>query len=551
MNPTKTETKTVVIVGGVAGGASCATRLRRQSEHMRIIMVERGKYVSFANCGLPYYVGGVIEEQDKLLVADAPLFKDRFNVDVRIEEEVVSIDRESKSVKIRRLSDNAIYDEPYDCLVLSTGSKAIKPPLPGIDLPGIYTIKEIPDTNKVKTWIKDKDVRSAVVIGGGFIGLEMVENLRHLGIDVTLIEKQTQLLPVIDREMAHPIKEPLEKNKVRVLMGESVERFDQKGDGLTLTTSEGNKIDSDLVILAIGVTPENSLAKAAGLQLGSRGHVVVDSNMRTSDRNIFAIGDVIKTRSTIIDQKVAIPLAGPANRQGRIAADVIASRGRFFRGLQGTSICGFFGLTVATTGVTEKTLQNTSIDYGVVYAHPKHHVDYYPGAQEIFIKLLFDKLDGRILGMQAVGTKGVERRVDVVAMAIQMKSTVFDLEEAELCYAPQYGSAKDPVNIIGMIAANVMRGDLVITPWQDFGKDNAVLLDVRDEHEIKSRPVPNSMHIPLDQLRARLEELPKDRPIQINCGVGSRAYNAYRILNQYGFNCSLMSGGTETWFRLQ
>lgn len=547
MNSTHSKVKTVVVVGGVAGGASCAARLRRQDEHARIIMIEKGPYVSFANCGLPYYVGGVIEEESALLVADAPLFKERFNIDVRTQEEVLSIDKDKKTVQIQKCSNGEIYEEAYDQLVLATGGKPICPPLPGIDLEGIYTIKEIPDTHKVQRWIEEKQVRSAVVIGGGFIGLEMVENLRHLGMDVTLIEKQEQLLPVLDKEMARPIQETMENNKVRVILGDSVESFERNESGLLLTTSSGSKIQTDMVILSIGVRPENTLAVQAGLDIGPRGHILVDANLRTSDRSIFALGDVIEVRCAITDRRTALPLAGPANRQGRIAADVIASKGRFFRGVQGTAICGFFGLTVATTGLNEKALQNASIDYAAVYAHPNHHASYYPGAKEIFIKMLFDKLDGRILGMQAVGHEGVERRVDVVAMAMQKNASVFDLEEAELCYAPQYGSAKDPINIVGMIGANVMRGDLFIAPWKEMGHDNAFILDVRDNCEVEEFQIPNATHIPLHDLRDRLSELPQDRPIQVLCGMGGRAYNATRILTQYGYECSLLSGGVQTY----
>ena len=545
------EGKTVVIVGGVAGGASCATRLRRQDESLRIILLERGPYVSFANCGLPYYIGNVIEEEEKLLVADVDLFRNRFNVDARVEEEVIAIDREDRSVTIRRIADGHEYVEHYDTLVLSPGARAIRPPLPGIDLPGIFSLRTIPDSRQIRSWIEERNVRHAVVVGGGFIGLEMAENLKERGIDIALIERDVQLMPPIDREMSLPIQWEVEKQDIKVHLGDSVSGFAESGGRLQVQTEKGLNIDTDIVILSIGVAPESGLAKDCDLELGPRGHILVDKNLRTSDRNILAIGDAIEVRSAVIDQRTALPLAGPANRQGRIAADVIAGRGRFFRGVQGTAVCGVFNLTMASTGANEKTLQQTSINYDVVYAHPNQHVGYYPGAKPIFMKLLFDTLSGRVLGAQAVGEDGVARRIDAIAMAIQMKATVFDLEEAELCYAPQYGAAKDPVNMIGMIAANVMRGDLHITPWQEMGKDNAVVLDVRDPDEVECGPVPADIRIPLNDLRGRLDELPRNRPIQICCAVGARAYNAARVLTQHGFHTSLLSGGAETWFCVQ
>ena len=493
----------------------------------------------------------VIEEEEKLLVADVDLFRNRFNVDARIEEEVIAIDREDRSVTIRRIADGHEYVEHYDTLVLSPGARAIRPPLPGIDLPGIFSLRTIPDSRQIRSWIEERNVRHAVVVGGGFIGLEMAENLKERGIDIALIERDVQLMPPIDREMSLPIQWEVEKQNIKVHLGDSVSGFAESGGRLQVQTEKGLNIDTDIVILSIGVAPESGLAKDCDLELGPRGHILVDKNLRTSDRNILAIGDAIEVRSAVIDQRTALPLAGPANRQGRIAADVIAGRGRFFRGVQGTAVCGVFNLTMASTGANEKTLQQTSINYDVVYAHPNQHVGYYPGAKPIFMKLLFDTLSGRVLGAQAVGEDGVARRIDAIAMAIQMKATVFDLEEAELCYAPQYGAAKDPVNMIGMIAANVMRGDLHITPWQEMGKDNAVVLDVRDPDEVECGPVPADIRIPLNDLRGRLDELPRNRPIQICCAVGARAYNAARVLTQHGFHTSLLSGGAETWFCVQ
>jgi NADPH-dependent 2,4-dienoyl-CoA reductase/sulfur reductase-like enzyme/rhodanese-related sulfurtransferase len=514
-------------------------------------MVEQGPFVSFANCGLPYYVGGVIEKEEELLLADPELFRQRFNVEARINEKVISIDRRGQSVRIRRLADDSEYDEHYDHLVLSPGARPLRPALPGIDLPGIFSLRTVPDSKTVKTWIRDHDVRHAAVIGGGFIGLEMAENLANLGISVTLVERDAQLMPPLDKEMTIPVKQALEKRGIGLLLCNSVSAFEEQGRDILVRTSEGPSFPVQMVLLSIGLQPQSELARDCGLALGPRGHIVVDSNLRTGDRRIFAVGDAVEVRHAVSGQKTAVPLAGPANRQGRIVADVIAGRGRFFRGVQGTAVCGFFDLTMAMTGVNEKTLKESGVDYDVVYAHPNHHVGYFPGAVPIYMKLLFDRSSGRVLGAQAVGEAGVERRIDVISMTIQMHGTVFDLEEAELCYAPQYGAAKDPVNMIGMIAANVMRGDLVITPWTALGEDNAVILDVRDDDEIACKPIAQEVHIPINQLRGRLSELPKDRPIQVCCAVGARAYNAVRMLMQHGYQASLLSGGAETWFCVQ
>ncbi|HRX72260.1 MAG TPA: FAD-dependent oxidoreductase [Candidatus Competibacteraceae bacterium] len=540
--------KTVIIVGGVAGGASCAARLRRQDEYANIIMFEKGKFVSYANCGLPFYVGDVIQEEQNLLVATIELFRQRFNIDARTEHEVIAIDRQARTVTVRRLDTGEEYEEAYDMLVLAPGAVPIQPPLPGIDLPGVFTIRTVPDAREVRLWLEQHQGKRAVVVGGGFIGLEMAENLRHRGLDVTIIEKDAQLMPPIDREMSFPLLDELRQADVRVELNDGVSAIIDQGGCLGIETERGLKLDTDLVIMAIGVRPDTGLARACGLRLGPRGHIVVDGNMRTSDRRILAVGDAIEVHSVVIDQRTALPLAGPANRQGRIAADVITHRGRFFRGIQGTAVCGVFGLTVANTGVNEKTLRQTSIDFDAVYAHPNDHVSYYPGATPIFIKLLFDKSSGKVLGAQAVGRKGVERRIDVIAMAIQMGATVFDLEEAELCYAPQYGAAKDPVNIVGMIAANVMRGDLLIVPWQDMHKDGCVVLDVREPNEVQCSPIEADIHIPLHELRSRLDELPREQTIHISCAMGARAYSAVRLLVQHGFDASLLSGGAETWF---
>ncbi len=539
----------IVIVGGVAGGASCAARLRRQDEMAQITMFEKGPYVSFANCGLPYYIGNLIQQEDDLLIADPALFRERFQIDARVLHEVKGIDRENRTVTVCDLKSGETFDEPYDQLVLSPGAVPIRPPLPGIDIPGIFTIRSVPDSNQVKAWIEMHHVDRAVVIGGGFIGLEMAENLVHRDIKVNLIERDEQVMPVLDREMTAPVVEALEKNGIGVLLGDSVTSFEQTDVDIKINTQAGRSIHADMVILAIGVAPDSSLARDAGLDLAARGHIVVNGRMQTSDPAIYAVGDAVEVTHAITGQPCVLPLAGPANRQGRIAADVITGRDRAFRGVQGTSVCGLFDVTLAATGLTEKQLEGSDIDYSAIYAHPNDHVAYYPGATPISMKLLFDNSDGRVLGAQAVGKKGAERRIDVIAMAIQQGATVYDLEEAELCYAPQYGAAKDPVNILGMIGSNIMRGDLRITPWKDVGKESAIVLDVRSYSEIAISPIVNQgavKHIPLNELRERLDELDRDAPIHVSCAVGARANNAVRLLNHRGFDASLLPGGTLT-----
>ena len=542
--------KTIVIIGGVAGGASCAARLRRQDEWSEIIMLERGPFVSFANCGLPYYIGNVIQNEDDLLIADTQLFKERFNIDARVLHEVVSIDKANKFVIIKDLNTQEEYVQKYDELVLAPGSSPIKPPLPGIDTAGIFTIRSVPDSNQVKSWIEMHHVDRAVVIGGGFIGLEMAENLAHRGIKVSLIERGDQIMPVLDAEMTSPVVEELEKNGISIVLNEAVSSFETSDQSsLKVLTESGRKLYTDMVILAIGVSPDSKLAIDAGLKTTERGHIVVDNKMQTSDKSIYAVGDAVQVVNTITGNECVLPLAGPANRQGRIVADVISGKQVTFRGVQGTAVCGLFEITLASTGLTEKQLVDSDIDYTAIYAHPNNHVGYYPGASTISMKLIFDKKDGRVLGAQAIGKDGAERRIDVIAMAIQKGATVYDLEEAELCYAPQFGAAKDPVNILGMIGSNVMRGEIKITPWSEIGQQGAIILDVRSYSEIAISPITNQApitHIPLNELRDRLDELPKDSLIQVSCAVGARANNAVRLLSHHGFNASLLPGGTLT-----
>lgn len=541
--------KKIVIVGGVAGGASCAARCRRMDEEAQILLLDRGPYVSFANCGLPYYVGDVIKEESKLLLASEELFRERFNIEVRTRHEALAIDRENRELEIRDLTTGRVYREPYDALVLSPGAMAIRPPLPGIDMPGIFALRTIPDSRQIRAWIEEKQAKSAVVVGGGFIGLEMAENLRHRGLSVTVVEMLNQVMPPLDPEMAMPVQQHLEAHGIKLALGDGVAGFEtNEAQQIVVKTKSGAAHIGDLVILAIGVRPETALASSAGLLLGKRGGIWVDDQMRTEDPCIWAVGDAVETHDVITGEGTLVPLAGPANRQGRIAADVICGLDAHFRGVQGTAICGLFGLSVASTGASEKALQRADIvDYEKVYLHPNHHVGYYPGAKSINLKLIYRKSDGRLLGAQAVGEADVARRIDVIATAIQFGGTVFDLEEAELCYAPQFGGAKDPVNYAGMIASNNVRGNLPLADWSHLHTTNALVVDVRDEDEFQEGHIPDAVNIPLNEIRTRLCELPLDRELWLTCGVGQRAYYATRILQQKGFKAKNLPGGMKTF----
>jgi NADPH-dependent 2,4-dienoyl-CoA reductase/sulfur reductase-like enzyme/rhodanese-related sulfurtransferase len=540
----------ILIVGGVAGGASCAARCRRLSESAEIIMFDRGPYVSFANCGLPYYVGDVIKKEEHLMVASPELFRQRFNIDVRLRSEVVNIDREKQLIEVNDRERGTIYSEHYDSLVLSPGARAIRPDLPGINLPGIFSVRTIPDSRQIRQWIDQYAAKQAVVVGGGYIGMEMVENLHKRDIAVTVVEKLPQLMPLLDPEMAATIQETLVKHGVRLSLNESVTRFEQaEGHRIALTLQSGGRIETDLVIMCIGVRPNIRLAQEAGLAIGESGGIQVNAHMCTNDPRIWAVGDAVEVRDVVTGQTGVIPLAGPANRQGRIAADVIMGRQHGFRGVQGTSVVGILDYVAAFTGASEKTLKRLGMwdQMEKVYLHPGHHAGYYPGAVPISLKLIFTKKKGRIVGAQAIGREGVEKRIDVISMAIQMRATVFDLEETELCYAPQFGSAKDPVNMAGMIAANVLRGDAHLAHWEQLPNSDALILDVRDPIEYKQDRIEGAAHLPLDQLRRRMDELPKDREIWTYCFVGQRSYYAARALSQYGYNVKNISGGFKTY----
>ena len=558
----------VVIVGGVAGGASCAARLRRLDENAEILMVERGPYVSYANCGLPYHVGGVIEKESSLLVATADTFRFMFNIDVRTNCEAVRILPDTKTIELRDVLTGEVTRESYDKLVLSPGALSVRPPLPGIDLPGIFQVRTVPDARAIREWIERgslfltgmdryagfqtvKPKTRAVVIGGGFIGLETAENLVHRGFDVTLVEMLDQLLAPLDRDMARIVEGYVERHGIRLELNDGVAGFQQAAGGaLEVLTRSGKTHPADIVILALGVRPDTTLARTASLEIGERGGIRVDEQMRTSHPDIFAVGDVVEVRDFVTGEWSLIALAGPANRQGRIAADVIAGRQSRFRGTQGTSIIGLFGAAAAWVGASEKTLKRLGDDdYEKTYLYPNSHAGYYPGATPVPMKVLFRKSDGRLLGAQAVGMDGVDKRISALAMAIQMGATIYDLEEAELCYAPQFGSAKDPVNFAGMVAADILRGDMPVAHWDGLG--DGVLLDVREMFELAVESVPGAIHIPLAQLRSRLNELPRDREICVICRSGGRAYYATRVLLQNGFNAKTIAGGMLSRYHSQ
>ena len=546
------EHRRVLIVGGVAGGASCATRLRRLDESSEIVIFDRGPFVSFANCGLPYYVGGVIRDEARLLLATPELFRERFRIDVRVESEVVAVDRARREIEVRETATGRSSRERYDVLVLAAGAAPLRPPLPGIDLPGIFALRTIPDSRRIREWIDARAARRAVIVGGGFIGLEMAENLAQRGLAVTVVEMAPHVLPPFDAEMTEEIHDHLRRHNVSLRLADGVASFEAQEGGLLVRTSGGARLDADLVVLAIGVRPETTLARSAGLAIGGLGGVRVDEQMRTSDPAIWAVGDMVEVRDFVTGEWSLIPLAGPANRQGRLAAESIAGRPRPFRGVQGTAVCGLFGLTAALTGATEKSLKRAGIsDYERVYLHPGHHVAYYPGARPIHFKLLFARETGRVLGAQAVGEEGVEKRIDAVSMAIQKGATVFDLEDAELCYAPQFGAAKDPVNVAGMIASNVVRGDVALERWEDLATTQALLLDVREAQEHTAGSIPGAINLPLSALRARVAELPRDREIWIHCAAGQRSYYAARFLAQNGFRVKNLPGGYKTYQMFQ
>lgn len=545
--------KRILIVGGVAGGASCAARLRRMDESAEIFIFERTGNVSFANCGLPYYIGGKIVDRQELVVATAERFRDTMNIEIRTRHEVERIDRTNRTIEVRNLQTGAVMKEPYDVLVLAPGAEPVRPNLPGIDLPGVFVLRNLDDVDQIHQWIAHRNVSRAVVIGGGFIGLEMVENLSHRTINVTLLELGHQVMPPMDPEMVAPVHEELGRQGVDLQLGNAVSAIEPgPQDTLMVVAQHDERFSAELVILSVGVKPDVKLARESGLELGSTGGIQVNDRMRTNDPAIFAVGDAVEVRDFVTGGPALVPLAGPANRQGRIAADAICGRDVHYRGTQGTAVVGVFDLTLAMTGATEKSLRRANIPFIKSYTHSMHHASYYPGAEPISLKLLFSPGDGRILGVQAVGKAGVEKRVDVLAMAIQKGATVFDLEETELCYAPQYGSAKDPVNMAGFTAANILRGDVDVVHWSQWKELQSadqmpITLDVRPATAVAAGAIDGTIRIPLGELRARLDELPRNREIWIHCMFGQTSYNATQILRQHGFKVRNLSGGMTSY----
>ena len=540
----------IIIIGGVAGGATTAARIRRVDETAEIILLEKGKYISYANCGLPYYIGGVIEEREKLFVQTPEAFSTRFRVDVRTENEVIFIDRKKKTVTVRQSSEDT-YEESYDKLLISTGASPVRPPLPGIDLPGIFTLRNVTDTDRIKEYINSHSPRKAVVVGAGFIGLEMAENLHAQGAKVSIVEMGNQVMAPIDFSMASLVHQHLMDKGVNLYLEQAVASFEREGKGLKVTFKNGQSISADIVILSIGVRPETSLARAAELTIGPAGGIAVNDYLQTSDEAIYAIGDAIEYRHPITGKPWLNYLAGPANRQGRIVADNILGAKIPYEGSIGTSIAKVFDMTVASTGLPGKRLRLEGIDYMSSTIHPASHAGYYPDAMPMSIKITFDKQTGRLYGGQIVGYDGVDKRIDELALVIKHQGTVYDLMKVEQAYAPPFSSAKDPVAIAGYVAEDMITGKTNPVYWRelrDIEMENKFLLDVRTQDEFALGSLPGAVNIPLDELRDRMSELPKDRMIYTFCAVGLRGYLAYRILTQHGFDkVRNLSGGLKTY----
>jgi CoA-disulfide reductase len=542
-------TQKVIIVGGVAGGATAAAKLRRISEDVEIVLVERGEHISFANCGLPYYIGETIKDRSKLLVQTVKGMSERFNLDIRNLSEVLSINPETKNVLIKNLQNGEVYEESYDKLLLSPGARPIVPPIPGLsENTSIFTLRNIPDTDKIKNHVDNNNPKRAVVVGGGFIGIEMAENLLDRGIQVTLIEMANQIMAPIDFEMASILHTHLKEKGVHLILENGVQSFAEQGKKVVL--SDGTEIQTDMTILSIGVRPENELAKTAGLELGERGGIVINEYLQTSNEDIYAVGDAVEVVDYINGTKAMIPLAGPANRQGRIAANNMMGQKEKYQGTLGTSIAKVFDLTVAATGANEKTLKRLGVNYEVVHIHPSSHAGYYPGAAPIALKVIFDKETGKIFGAQAVGADGVDKRIDVIATAIKGGLTVEDLTNLELSYAPPFSSAKDPVNMAGYVATNIMEGDLEHIQWHEIDQivsEGGLLIDVREPMEREFGFIEGSINISLNDLRNNLDEIPKDKTVYVSCQVGLRGYLASRILKNNGYHVKNVDGGWKTY----
>lgn len=541
----------ICIVGGVAGGASAATRLRRLNENAEIVLFEKGEYISYANCGLPYYIGGVIKEKENLIVTKPELLRNRFDVDVRINSEVLAIHPKDKKIVVKNHITGEEYEESYDKLILSPGAAAKKPSFPGVNEEGIFTLRTVPDTFKIDEYIKERNPKSAVVIGGGFIGIEMAENLKEKGLDVTVVEYSNQVVASLDVEMANILHQHLIENGIKLRLNTGVTSFKKQEDGsLELETTQQKTLHCEMAILSMGVSPESRLAKDAGLTLGLGGSISVNDSYQTSDPDIYAVGDAISIINLVSGKEGLIPLAGPANKQGRIAAEnALGAQKTIGMGVQGSAVLKVFELTAASTGMNEKQLKKEGMEYKKTYVHPQSHASYYPGATPISMKLLFDK-DGKILGAQAVGYEGVEKRIDVIATAMRFSGTVYDLENLELCYAPPFSSAKDPVNMLGFTAANILKGDMPV--WyaeelETMDLNSVTFLDIGTPEEIMMGTLPNAVNLNLDSLRQHLDEIDKSKPVYVTCRVGLRGYIATRMLRQNGFDAKNLSGGYRTY----
>ena len=540
-----------LIIGGVAGGATVAARLRRMDEKANIVLFERGKYVSYANCGLPYYIGDTINNREKLFVQTVKGFTDRFRIDIRTEQEVTAIRPDKKEVEVKNLSTGEIYTETYDKLVLSPGAEPLRPGIEGIGSKKIFTLRNVPDTDTIKNYINIEKPKRAIVVGGGFIGLEMAENLHDLGIQVDVVEMANQVMAPLDFSMAAIVHQQLTDKGVGLHLEDGVSRFEEKDGGVTVHLRSGKQIATDMVLLSIGVRPETKLAKEAGLAIGERGGIAVNDYMQTSDADIYALGDATEVKNLVTGQPSLIPLAGPANKQGRIVADnIIFGNKKKYAGSIGTSIAKVFDLTVAATGANAKLLQRNNIPYTSSYTHGASNAGYYPGAVPMSIKILFDPENGKLLGAQIVGFNGVDKRIEMLEQVIQRGGTIYDLTELEHAYAPPYSSAKDPVNMAGFVAENILKGKSKIIPWRELAElpADTIRIDVRTRDEHKLGSIPGFINIPVDELREHLDELPKDKLIVVSCAVGLRGYLAYRILVQNGFkNVRNLSGGYKTW----
>lgn len=535
-----------VIIGGVAGGATAAARLRRLDEKAEIVILERGPYVSYANCGLPYYIGDVITDKSKLTLQTPASFRDRFNIDVRVNNEVTAIDPENKTLTINDKKDGRTYTESYDKLILSPGAEPINPPISGIDNDRVFTLRNIPDTYRIKEYIEKSKPKSVIVVGGGYIGVEMAENLKEAGLDVTIAERSDHLIAPLDFDMAAEVHKYMREKGVKLELSRGVTAI-KEADGKLTAEIDGGLLTADMIIMSVGVRPETSLAKACGIETNSRGSILVNTRMQTNKADIYAVGDAVEVKDFISGQPAFIPLAGPANKQGRIAADNIVGIPSEYEGTQGSSILKIFDMTVATTGINEKTAASAGIDYDKTYSYSASHATYYPGSTNMSIKVLWEKESNRIIGAQIVGFNGVDKRIDVLATAIRFGAKITDLARLELSYAPPFGSAKDPVNMLGYVAENITTGKVKQFFWHDVAslpRDGSVtLLDVRTGTEVARGKIDGFMHIPLDSLRERIGEIPEGKPVYVHCHSGLRSYLACRILSGNGFECFNLAGG--------